>query len=121
MIILHPEKRIKFFEALKKRPQQFLMAYGLLDQAGQVVYDINPNEIGLFEGNSDFYSKAFQGTQFISNIEFSEQDGKPYLYFSAPVTSTDQGIVGILRAKREGDNCSVYLIENPHPGLTKII
>ncbi len=29
--------------------------------------------------------------------------------------------LGILKAKREGDICSAYLIENPHPGLLKII
>ena len=105
---LSPEKRsgsieesnlLVTFEALKKRPQQYLVSYGLLDYLGLVVYDINQDEIGQFEASTRYYSDAVRGKQFISNVEFSEKDGKPYLFFADPVYDENHVVRGIIRTK----------------------
>ncbi len=87
------------FDALKKRTQPYLISYGLLDTQGKVVYDINPAEIGLDEANTNSFSDAQLGGQYISNIEFSETDGKPYLYFTSPVLDENRVSWGVIRVK----------------------
>jgi GAF domain-containing protein len=99
------------FQALQKRPQQYLISYGLLDFLGVVVYDVNSKEIGKFEGISDYYAEALQGKNYISNIQFSEQDGRPYLYFASPVYGENNLISGVMRAKYDA-NLFQYMLND---------
>lgn len=99
------------FQALQKRPQQYLISYGLLDFLGVVVYDTNPDEVGKFEGISDYYAEALQGKNYISNIQFSEQDGRPYFYFSSPVYGENNLISGVMRAKYDA-NLFQYMLND---------
>ena len=100
------------FEALKKRAQQYVVSYGLLDYLGLVVFDINPDEIGQYEANTGSYSDALRGRQYISNIEFSEKDGKPYLNFSSPVYDANHVVRGIVRVKYDANILQSILSEN---------
>jgi GAF domain-containing protein/HAMP domain-containing protein len=100
------------FQALQKRPQQYLISYGLLDFLGVVVYDINSDEVGKFEGISDYYAEALQGKNYISNIQFSEKDGRPYLYFASPVYGENNLISGVMRAKYDANLFQYMLNES---------
>ncbi len=100
------------FDALKKRTQAYLISYGLLDTQGKVVYDINPAEIGQDEANTTSFSNAQLGGQYISNIEFSETDGKPYLYYSSPVFDENRVLLGVIRVKYDADIFQSILKEN---------
>ncbi len=100
------------FDALKQRPQQYLISYGLLDYLGLVVFDTNPEEIGQYEANTESYSDALRGRQFISDIEFSENDGKPYLNFSCPVYDEDHVVRGIIRIRYDANILQSILSEN---------
>ena len=100
------------FEALKKRSPKFLVSYGLLDYLGLVVFDINPEDVGQYEANTGSYSGALRGRQYISNIEFSEKDGKPYLYFANPVYDENHVVRGIIRIKYDANILQSILSEN---------
>jgi GAF domain-containing protein/HAMP domain-containing protein len=100
------------FEALQKRPQQNIVSYGLLDVTGQVKYDLNQSEIGKLEASTEYFAEAVRGKSYISSIEFSEEDQKPYVYFSSPVLDANKIVLGILRAKYDANVFQSILKEN---------
>lgn len=87
------------FQALQKQAVPYLISYGILSSKGDCLFDMNTPEIGLSEANSTYFTEAIRGRIFVSDIEFSDQDRRPYLYFSVPIYGEYNQVIGILRAK----------------------
>lgn len=80
--------------------QEYLSSYGILNYAGINVYDTNPNEVGAVETKTDYFSIPMKtGQVFTSSVLFSQVNGDPYIFFSAPIRDANQRIVGVLRVR----------------------
>lgn len=88
-------------ESLSQHQQQdYLSSYGVLNYAGTNVYDTNPNEVGKQEGTAEYFTLPVKtGQVFTSSVIFSQVNGDPYIFFSAPIRDANQRIVGVLRIR----------------------
>lgn len=104
---------IESFKAgLKVKERAYLTSYAVLDKIGKVIYSSNPAEIGTNERNTDFYIEPIRtGRVFYSPVQFSTEDGLPYLYFSQIIKDEKQSVIGILRTKFDATILQSYAKE----------
>jgi GAF domain-containing protein/HAMP domain-containing protein len=101
------------FSALQRRSQHFMISYGLVDNSGMVLYDINPDAIGKYESSSEYFAQGVQGRSLVSDVEFSDQDNRPYIYFSSPILFPNSRLTaGILRVKYDAGILQYVLQDN---------
>jgi GAF domain-containing protein/HAMP domain-containing protein len=101
------------FSALQRRSQHFMISYGLVDNSGMVIYDINPDAVGKYESSSEYFSEGVQGRSLVSDVEFSDQDNRPYIYFSSPILFPGSRLTaGILRVKYDAGILQYVLLDN---------
>ncbi len=92
----------------------FLVSSAILDTNGQNLLDTHFPQIGQDESERDYFQVALAtGEPFVSNVEFSELDGKPYLYFSQSVRDRETGkVVGVLRSQYSATKLQHIVLEN---------
>jgi GAF domain-containing protein/HAMP domain-containing protein len=101
------------FSVLESRSQQFMSAYGLVDNNGKVLIDINPSAVGKYEASLEYFAEGVQGKSVISNVEFSTEDNHPYIYFSAPIFFPDTRYpAGFLRVTYDAQILQYLLQDN---------
>ncbi len=100
-------------ESLQKRPQPYLLSYGLLDAHGFNVFDTNPKAVGRFETfNAYFQNPLADGQTYVSSVVFSSTDEAPFIYFSGPIRDSEQKIIGVLRARYDANGLQKIAKEN---------
>ncbi|NOZ00046.1 MAG: GAF domain-containing protein [Chloroflexi bacterium] len=93
-------KALDALRSLKHRDPIFIESYSLLDRWGNNVLDTSFNVADQNEYRSDYFRQPFKtGLPYVSNVEYVPSSGEMYLYFSAPVRTTDGEIVGVIRAR----------------------
>ncbi|MGD1699963.1 ATP-binding protein [Dapis sp. BLCC M229] len=92
----------------------FLVSSALLDTNGQNLLDTHFPQIGQDESERDYFQVTLAtGEPFVSNVEFSELDGKPYLYFSQSIRDRTTGrVVGVLRSQYSAAKLQYIALEN---------
>jgi len=82
------------------RDPDFLISYALLDQHGVNVLDTETSRIGQNEAAQEYFQASMKnGLPSMTPLLYDPQDGKTYLYFSAPIHNKSQAIVGVLRSR----------------------
>ncbi|MBP0014959.1 MAG: PAS domain-containing protein [Roseofilum sp. SBFL] len=92
----------------------FLVSSALLNTNGQNLLDTRTPQRIWDESNRDYFQIALEtGEPFVSNVEFSEVDGQPYLYFSQSIRDRQTGeVVGILRSQYHAAKLQNLILEN---------
>ncbi|MCX7975663.1 MAG: cache domain-containing protein, partial [Bellilinea sp.] len=86
--------------SLFSRQQRYLRSYGLLDNEGKSVLDINPLQIGQDESQNEYFSlPATTGQVYASPVIFDPKYRNGFIYFSSPIRNQRQQVIGVLRAK----------------------
>ena len=85
---------------LRAKQKVYPPSYGILNMVGVDIFDTSASNIGADER----YSAVFQrpgatGTAYVSQVSFSPVDNEGYIYFSAPIRTSEGRIIGILRTK----------------------
>ena len=90
-----------------------LTSIAILDLFGNNIFDTNPFLVGTNERGTDYFANAAVTTKpYVSSIKFDEDTGGGYLYFSAPIRTTDQTLIGILRIRYDALVLQTILSEN---------
>ncbi|HVN16700.1 MAG TPA: GAF domain-containing protein [Anaerolineales bacterium] len=75
-----------------------ITSVGVEDINGRVVADTSPAEIGRNEADRLFFSEIVRTNHpYVSPVMFD--NGKPYLYFSAPIFDEANQLIGVLRVR----------------------
>ena len=86
--------------ALQRKDPVFISSYALLDGNGVDVLDTFQQDIGVNKSDRDYFQVPFgQGAPFLSPVRISQSTMEPSIYFSAPITSSDGSIIGVLRSR----------------------
>lgn len=81
------------------RDPVFIGSYALLDIHGRNLVDIKLEDEGD-ESKRSYFTQALESDlPYVSPVEFSANDGRAYLYFSAPIHNTSGVAVGVLRVR----------------------
>ncbi|HVP20328.1 MAG TPA: GAF domain-containing protein [Anaerolineaceae bacterium] len=100
-------------ESLQKRPQAYLLSYGLLDASGFNVFDTNPTSVSRFETFGTYFQAPMTtGQIYVSDVEFSSTTGDGLIYFSGPILNRDNKIIGVLRARFDATGLQTMAQEN---------
>ncbi len=97
----------------------FIRSIALLNMTGINVLDTLNENKNRHESQFDYYSRpVFSGLPYASNIVFSE--GRPSLYFSAPIKSQSGGMIGVLRIEYYATVIQ-SLVRSVNPGSPGVI
>ncbi|RQH27980.1 hypothetical protein D5R40_26220, partial [Okeania hirsuta] len=108
------EQVLNTLNTLIAKDKIFLVSSAILDTNGQNLLDTHFPQIGQDESERDYFQVTLvTGEPFVSNVEFSELDGKPYLYFSQSVRDRETGkVVGVLRSQYSATKLQHIVLEN---------
>ena len=77
----------------------YLSSYALLDENGVNIFDTTETNIGLQEGNQQYFFESFKNNRpYVSDVLFTTS-GYSYIYFSAPVLNNNRQPIGVLRVR----------------------
>ena len=77
-----------------------IVSVALLNENGDVAVDTRVTNVGRSESDRTYFQMAVAtGRAYVSQVEFSPDNGQPYLYFSYPVLNPAGEIVGVLRTQ----------------------
>ncbi len=78
----------------------YISSIALITSDGENIYDTAPLNIGTSERSADYFTTPLStGESYISPILFSQESDAGYIYFSAPIRSSDQKLAGVLRVR----------------------
>jgi len=108
------EQALNTLETSIAKDKVFLVSSALLDINGQNVLDTRTSGIGGDESDRDYFQIALEtGEPFVSQVEFSEFDNRPYLYFSQSIRDRQTGaVVGVLRSQYDAVKLQYLLVES---------
>ncbi|MDB9518096.1 histidine kinase dimerization/phospho-acceptor domain-containing protein [Roseofilum reptotaenium CS-1145] len=112
-----PSVREQAFNTLKTsiaKDKVFLVSSAVLNTNGQNLLDTRTPQRVWDESNREYFQIALEtGEPFVSNVEFSEVDGQPYLYFSQSIRDRQTGaVVGVLRSQYHAAKLQNLLLQN---------
>lgn len=86
--------------ALRRKDELFITSYALLDPQGMNLMDTHPSNVGLNESDRDYFrSPKETGCPYVSWVESSSLSEEANLYFSHPIYSRNNELIGVLRAQ----------------------
>lgn len=86
--------------SLVKKKQFFLSSYALLDISGKNIFDTDYTNIGADLSHRSYFQQVLEtGLPFVSDVEFNQNTGEAFLYFSSPVRDSKGSLGGVLRAR----------------------
>ena len=108
------EQALNSLNILMAKDKVFLVSYALLDTNGRNLLDTYSLQIGQDESDRNYFQIALEtGEPIVSNIEFSEVDGQPYLYFSQSIRDRQTGeIMGVLRSQYSAAKLQHLILEH---------
>jgi signal transduction histidine kinase/HAMP domain-containing protein len=90
-----------------------ILSYALLDAEGQNVMDTVTINIGQDESDRDyFHTPARTNQPYVTPIEFDLATGEAALYFSSPVHSSGQEILGVLRIRYDATILQQLIVQS---------
>lgn len=100
--------------SLLAKDKVFLVSSALLDTNGKNILDTYSPQMGQDESDRDYFQIALEtGEPFVSNVEFSEVDGQPYLYFSQSIRDRQTGkVLGVLRSQYSAAKLQYLILES---------
>ncbi len=94
------ERLSQMFLSLMVKNRQFLSSYALLDINGKIAFDSDSGRIGSDLSDRSYFKQALEtGMPYGSDVEFDQQTGKAFIYFSSPVQDEDGRFTGVLRTR----------------------
>ncbi len=94
------ERLLQMFLSLMGKNRQFLSSYALLDINGKIVFDSDSGRIGSDLSDRSYFKQALEtGMPYGSDVEFDQQTGQAFIYFSSPVQGKDGRFTGVLRTR----------------------
>ncbi|MDB9519918.1 ATP-binding protein [Roseofilum reptotaenium CS-1145] len=108
------KQALNILNTLMAKDKVFLISVALLDINGQNLLDTYSPQVGQDESNRDYFQVALEtGEPFVSNVEFSQLDGQPYLYFSHSVRDRQTGeVIGVLRSQYSATRLQFLILEH---------
>jgi signal transduction histidine kinase len=86
--------------ALSCKDELFITSYALLDPQGMNLMDTHPSNVGLTESDRDYFLNPKEtGCPYVSWVESSSLSEEANLYFSHPIYSKTNELIGVLRAQ----------------------
>jgi len=107
------ERVVEILQTFAEKNAAFTSSVALLDLHGRIVLDTQPSNIGLDESATEYFRSALEtGLPHASGLEVSAIDGKPYLNFTSPVTTSDGRPLGVLRERYSAAILQYMVVEN---------
>ncbi|MCF4965743.1 hybrid sensor histidine kinase/response regulator [Nostoc sp. CMAA1605] len=105
---------LKILNTLQNKDRIFITSYAILNLQGQNILDTNPQLQGKSEANYQYFQTALEtGEPFVSAVEFSSVDNKPYFYFSQSIRNPDTGkVIGVLRSQYSAAILQQLILQN---------
>lgn len=97
-----PEEAVmaRTLDILRNEDLFYITSYAMLDEKGQNILDTSIPDIGTDESGHDYFQVPMRnGLPFVSSVEFAQDVGGVYFYFSSPVRNQVGQITGVLRAR----------------------
>lgn len=97
-----PEKleMISTINTLRSGLAPYTPTFSVINSDALIVYDTNPQQIGQSVTNADYFVQPkLTGGAYASSVQFLPETGNGYIYFSAPIYSTEGAFVGVLRVR----------------------
>ena len=108
------EQALNTLKSLIAKDKVFLVSSAVLNTNGQNLLDTRTPQRVWDESNREYFQIALEtGEPFVSNVEFSEVDGQPYLSFSQSIRDRQTGaVVGVLRSQYHAAKLQNLLLQN---------
>jgi len=88
------------FDSLMDKNRLFLSSYALLDISGRNIFDSDSANIGADLADRIYFREALEtGLPYASDVEFDQDSGRAFIYFSSPVHDSKGKMVGVLRSR----------------------
>lgn len=85
---------------LRSRDIENISSVALLDNRGRIVADTEKLDIGSVKTDRSYFTEPVNsGLPYVSSVEMDPNTNTPSLYFSAPVRSANDRIIGVLRVR----------------------
>lgn len=89
--------------ALTNKEPDYIVAYSILNIEGNVIVDSNtPNPVGNYNSETAFL-RALAGEVYVSPVRITGMTAEPGLYFSAPILTNFDQIIGVLLVEYRAD------------------
>ncbi len=99
--------------SLSTQQHTYVRSLGLLNMQGEVIFDINPLQIGKNDLSTLYFSDTVStGMPRISPVIFSEENDDGSIYFSSPIRDDRQQMIGMLRLQYDALVLQTLLEEN---------
>lgn len=90
--------------ALSGKDETFISSYALLDINGNNVVDTNLLDVGSSKSDRPYFQEPVAtGEAYHSSLVISPTNGQPSIYFSSPVRTATNQIIGVLRVRFNGE------------------
>jgi putative methionine-R-sulfoxide reductase with GAF domain len=90
--------------------EEYINSIGLYDKSGLIVADTDPVEVGENEADRSFFSEVLRTDMpYVSPVVFD--NGKLFIYFSAPVHDDASKIIGIFRIRYDAAILQKILVD----------
>ncbi len=97
--------------SLVGRNETYISSIGLMDLNGQNLADTDPSQIGEIEADKPFFTETLAAlAPTVSDVELDEGDLS--LYFSAPILSQKNEVIGVLRIRYDAAILQAILAES---------
>lgn len=108
------ETTLAILNTLQNKDPIFIASYALLNLDGRNILDTKAEQQGVSEADHEYFKTALEtGEPFVSAIEFSSTDGKPYFYFSQSIRNPSSGkVIGVLRSQYSASILQQLVLEN---------
>ena len=107
------ERVVDILQTFAEKNAAFTSSVAVLDLQGRIVLDTQPSNVGLDESATPYFRNALEtGLPHASGPDFSAIDGKRYLNFTSPVTTSDGRPVGVLRERYSAAVLQYMVVEN---------
>lgn len=99
--------------SLSTQQHTYVRSLGLLNTRGEVIFDINPLQVGMNDLSSLYFTDTVStGLPRISPVVFSDKNDDASIYFSSPIRDARQQLIGILRIQYDAMVMQTLLEEN---------
>ncbi|TLN15412.1 hypothetical protein FDZ74_08420, partial [bacterium] len=87
-------------DSLQFEHSDYLTSIAIINMFGENIYDTSPFLVGTNEKALDYFNITTSTEKpYASPVLFSEDTGAGYIYFSAPIRSPQQQLIGVLRVR----------------------
>lgn len=94
------ERLNRFLFARLAQDPVYISSVAIYDVDGNTLLDTYTKDIGINKDTRSWFAEAIgRGLPYASDVEFAQDSGNAYLYFSAPVRDSQGQILGVIRIR----------------------